>query len=168
MHKIIQITDPHLSRPGQVLWGLDPFERLQAAFKEILTFHSDAEACFITGDHTDSASPEALLWLKDTLAAFPISTHLMIGNHDVRSVFLMYLKPIQEMKMGFYNIHSNWWISSLFVWTQKKTSRCQLANIVKSVCIGLTASWVKLARVYEFLCITHHSKWVSLIWTVSS
>ena len=33
MHKIIQITAPHLSRPGQVLWGLDPFERLQAAFR---------------------------------------------------------------------------------------------------------------------------------------
>ena len=61
MHKITQITDPHLSRPGQVLWGLDPFERLQAAFNEILTFHSDAEAYFITGDLTDSASPEALL-----------------------------------------------------------------------------------------------------------
>ena len=101
MHKKIRITDPHLSRPGQVLWGLDPFERLQAAFKDILKFHSDAEACFITGDLTDSASSEALLWLKDTLAAFPISTLLMIGNHDVRSVFFDVFETYPRDENGF-------------------------------------------------------------------
>ena len=101
MHKIIQITDPHLSRPGQVLWGQDPFERLKAAFKDILTFHSDAKACFITGDLTDSASSEALLWLKDTLAAFPISTYLMIGNHDIRSVFFDVFETYPRDENGF-------------------------------------------------------------------
>ena len=101
MHKIIQITDPHLSRLGQVFWGLDPYYRLKAAFKGILTFHSDAKACFISGDLTNSASSEALLRLKDALAAFPISTYLVIGNHDVRSVFFDLFETYPRDENGF-------------------------------------------------------------------
>ena len=101
MYKIIQITDPHLSRPGQELWGLNPFERLEAALKDIAAFHSDAEACIISGDLTDSASPEALQWLKDSLARFPIPTHLMIGNHDIRSVFFDVFQAYPKDENGF-------------------------------------------------------------------
>ena len=101
MYKIIQITDPHLSRPGQELWGLNPFERLEAALKDIAAFHSDAEACIISGDLTDSASPEALQWLKDSLARFPLSTHLMIGNHDIRSVFFDVFQAYPKDENGF-------------------------------------------------------------------
>ena len=101
MYKIIQITDPHLSRPGQNLWSLNPFERLETAFKDISTFHSDAKACIISGDLTDSASPEALRWLKDSLAGFPIPTHLMIGNHDVRSVFFDVFQTYPKDENGF-------------------------------------------------------------------
>jgi Icc protein len=101
MYKIIQITDPHLSRPGQELWGLNPFERLETALKDIAAFHSDAEACIISGDLTDSASPEALQWLKDSLARFPLPTHLMIGNHDIRSVFFDVFQTYPKDENGF-------------------------------------------------------------------
>lgn len=101
MYKIIQITDPHLSRPGQELWGLNPFKRLEAALEDIAAFHSDAEACIISGDLTDSASPEALQWLKDSLARFPLSTHLMIGNHDIRSVFFDVFQTYPKDENGF-------------------------------------------------------------------
>ena len=101
MYKIIQITDPHLSRPRQELWGLNPFERLEAALKDIAAFHSDAEACIISGDLTDSASPEALKWLKDSLTRFPIPTHLMIGNHDIRSVFFDVFQAYPKDENGF-------------------------------------------------------------------
>jgi len=101
MYKIIQITDPHLSRPGQELWGLNPFERLETALKDIAAFHSDSEACIISGDLTDSASPEALQWLKDSLARFPIPTHLMIGNHDIRSVFFDVFQAYPKDENGF-------------------------------------------------------------------
>jgi len=101
MYKIIQITDPHLSRPGQELWGLNPFERLETALKDIASFHGDAEACVISGDLTDSASPEALQWLKDSLARFPLSTHLMIGNHDIRSVFFDVFQAYPKDENGF-------------------------------------------------------------------
>ena len=106
MSKIIQLTDPHLSKPGFSLQGLNPQERLKAAFEDIMLLHGDSEACIISGDLTDSASPEALLWLKDLLVDFPISTHLMIGNHDDRSVFFDILTPTRKTKMGSCNTHS--------------------------------------------------------------
>ena len=101
MCKIIQITDPHLSRPGHTLRGLNPYERLEAALQDIAAFHSDAKACIISGDLTDSASPEAFLWLKSYLEDFPIPTHLMIGNHDVRSVFFDVFQTYPKDENGF-------------------------------------------------------------------
>lgn len=107
MLKVIQITDTHLSEPGQTLWGMDPYKRLEAAFEDIRTFHSDARACIISGDLTDSASPEALLWIKDYLADFPISTYLMIGNHDVRSVFFDVFQTYPKDANGFLQYSFN-------------------------------------------------------------
>ena len=101
MSKIIQLTDPHLSKPGFSLKGLNPQERLKAAFEDIMLLHGDSEACIISGDLTDSASPEALLWLKDLLVDFPISTHLMIGNHDDRSVFFDIFDTYAKDENGF-------------------------------------------------------------------
>ena len=106
MTKIIQITDLHLSDPDETLWGLSPYKRLISALEDIASFHSDAKACVITGDLTDGASLKALLWLKQILENFPITTYLMIGNHDIRSVFFKFLLTTQEIKMGFYNIRS--------------------------------------------------------------
>lgn len=66
-----------------------------------MLLHGDSEACIISGDLTDSASPEALLWLKDLLVDFPIPTHLMIGNHDDRSVFFDIFDNYAKDKNGF-------------------------------------------------------------------
>ena len=101
MTKIIQITDLHLSDPGETLWGLSPQKRLTSALEDIASFHSDAKACVITGDLTDHASLEALLWLRQILTNFPITTHLMIGNHDVRSVFFDVFTDYPRDKNGF-------------------------------------------------------------------
>ena len=104
MQKIIQITDPHLSRPGQVLWGQDPYERLQAAFKDILTFHSDAKACFISGDLTDSVI-RGIALVKRRIGGVSNFNLFMIKPR--RQVSFLMFETYPEMKMGFYNIHSN-------------------------------------------------------------
>ena len=61
MSEIIQLTDPHLSKPGIPLEDPNPQERLKAAFEDIMPSHGDSEACIISGDLTDSALPEASL-----------------------------------------------------------------------------------------------------------
>ncbi|MFJ2992444.1 metallophosphoesterase [Pandoraea sp. NPDC087047] len=52
MTKIIHITDTHLVTPGELLYGLDPYQRLVACIDDILAHHTDAECCVITGDLT--------------------------------------------------------------------------------------------------------------------
>lgn len=64
--KLIHLTDLHLMPPGELLWGLDPFARLDAALNDI-------------------AAHELL---KERLARFPIATQLLLGNHDDRASYL--------------------------------------------------------------------------------
>jgi 3',5'-cyclic AMP phosphodiesterase CpdA len=85
--KFIHLTDLHLVAPGQKLWGLDPAERLSACLDDIARHHPDAAFCAISGDLADRGEIAAYQWLKDRLAAFPIETHLMLGNHDDRENF---------------------------------------------------------------------------------
>jgi len=86
--KLIHITDLHLMPPGQTLWGLDPYQRLDAALDDIATHHADADLCAITGDLTERGDLEAYALLKERLARFPLETHLILGNHDDRANYL--------------------------------------------------------------------------------
>ena len=85
--KFVQISDIHLGRPGELINGCYPSERLLACFDDISSWHEDAEFCVITGDLTEFAEPEAYKFLKSTLKDFPLPCYLMLGNHDDRGVF---------------------------------------------------------------------------------
>ena len=86
--KLIHITDLHLMPPGELLWGLDPFARLDAALTDIAAHHADADLCVITGDLTEKGDVAAYEMLKKRLARFPLETHLLLGNHDDRANYL--------------------------------------------------------------------------------
>jgi Icc protein len=83
--KLIHLSDLHLVEPGGLLWGLDPLTRLDACLTDIAAFHSDAAFCVITGDLAERGEVAAYEQLHSRLANFPISTHLILGNHDDRS-----------------------------------------------------------------------------------
>ena len=86
--KFIHLTDLHLVPPGQKLWGFDTVKRLDLCLADIKKHHADADFCAITGDLTDRGEMSAYDALKDRLKNFPISTYLMLGNHDLRSTYL--------------------------------------------------------------------------------
>ena len=86
--KLIHLTDLHLMPPGELLWGLDPFARLDAALTDIAAHHADADLCVITGDLTEKGDVAAYELLKQRLAHFPLETHLLLGNHDDRANYL--------------------------------------------------------------------------------
>ena len=86
--KLIHLTDLHLVPPGELLWGLNPFARLDAALTDIAAYHGDADLCIITGDLTERGEVAAYEALKDRLKRFPIATHVLLGNHDDRANFL--------------------------------------------------------------------------------
>lgn len=84
MLKFIHLTDTHLVRPGQALYGSDPARRLAQAVHSIESEHADAAFVIITGDLAHWGEPEAYVQLRSELAALRRPVHLLIGNHDDR------------------------------------------------------------------------------------
>ncbi len=101
MLKFIHLTDLHLPHPGELLWGLDPHANLDAALTDIAKWHGDAEFCIISGDLTDSGAPAAYTALRQRLQAFPMPTHLMLGNHDMRETFVAQFPEVPTDPAGF-------------------------------------------------------------------
>ncbi|WP_120498702.1 metallophosphoesterase [Kiloniella sp. EL199] len=86
--KILQLTDIHLTTPGQTIAGRDPNENFNKALKHALQNHSDAEAIFITGDLSDWGEAKDYQHLKSIIGSLPIPVHLCIGNHDDRNTLI--------------------------------------------------------------------------------
>ena len=99
--KIVHLSDLHLPEPGQTLWGLDAYARVEAALLDIRRWHSDAEFCVISGDLTDRGSQGAYAWLADRLEAMPMESILMIGNHDSREAMRDAFPDLMDDGNGF-------------------------------------------------------------------
>lgn len=98
--KLLQLTDIHLTKPGDTIGGRDPEANFKAALAHALAHHPDAEALVITGDLSDWGDREDYLRLKDLIAAVPVPVQLCIGNHDERDVFLSVFPELADVN-GF-------------------------------------------------------------------
>ena len=98
--KLIQITDIHLTTPGQTIGGKDPNANFDRALTHALSHHADAEAVIITGDLSDWGDSADYLRLRDRLSGLPVPVHLCIGNHDDRAAFLATF-PAHRDSAGF-------------------------------------------------------------------
>jgi len=86
--KLLQLTDIHLTTPGNTIAGRDPNANFDRALTHAMGLHSDAEALFITGDLSDWGEADDYHRLKERIGTLPMPVHLAIGNHDNRSLFL--------------------------------------------------------------------------------
>lgn len=86
--KLLQLTDIHLTTPGQTIAGRDPNANFEKALTHALTHHPDAEALFITGDLSDWGDEDDYLRLRTRLQSVAMPVHLCIGNHDDRPKML--------------------------------------------------------------------------------
>ena len=82
--KWIHLTDTHLVRAGEILYGLDPMARLQACVADINRHHADADLVVITGDLTHYGDADAFEALREALAPLEPPLRLLPGNHDTR------------------------------------------------------------------------------------
>jgi len=87
MHKILVITDLHLTNDGKTIIDLDPQARLRRVLDAAARDHADAQAMIAMGDLAHWGGPREYARLRDTLADAPWPIHLMIGNHDNRANF---------------------------------------------------------------------------------
>lgn len=86
--KLIQLTDIHLTTPGQTIGGRDPNANFEKALTHALAQHPDAEAIVVTGDLSDWGDRADYERLRARIATLPVPVHLAIGNHDDRATFL--------------------------------------------------------------------------------
>lgn len=86
--KLIQLTDIHLTTPGQTIGGRDSNANFDRALAHALDHHPDAEAVVITGDLSDWGEKADYEHLSQRIAALPLPVYLCIGNHDDRPAFL--------------------------------------------------------------------------------
>lgn len=101
MMKLIHLTDTHLVRPGESLYGLDPQARLRACIADINAHHADADLCVITGDLTHWGEDAAYRALRDCLSALLPPLALVIGNHDDRPTLLRHFPATPVDENGF-------------------------------------------------------------------
>lgn len=85
--KLIALSDLHLTPPGELVVGLDPHPRLQAAIAKINAEYRDADLVMILGDLTDRGRTAAFEALRDALQGLQVPYALTLGNHDNRDVF---------------------------------------------------------------------------------
>lgn len=83
--KIIQVSDLHLGRRGELHFGVDLHQRLERCIAHINARHADAALCVFTGDLTDAGEPGAYADLKAALQALSVPYRLLPGNHDKRA-----------------------------------------------------------------------------------
>ncbi len=98
----IQITDTHFIPKGQLLYGLDPYKRLQAGIDLINKEHNDADFVLVTGDLADLGDKEAYIQLQEVVAPLTIPIHFMMGNHDSRAPFREIFTNVAEIEGGFF------------------------------------------------------------------
>ncbi len=101
--KLVQISDIHLTIPGERMGGLDPHRRLAQALEDVRRHHSDADRIIITGDLTHWAEAPAYAALRSALTDLPCPVRLLIGNHDDRAAFLTAFPDHPTDPSGFIN-----------------------------------------------------------------
>lgn len=86
--KLVIMSDLHLVPAGEVSNTLDTAARLQQAVDSVNLHHADADLCILAGDLADLGEADAYARLREIIAPLTPETHLMLGNHDHRDVFL--------------------------------------------------------------------------------
>lgn len=98
--KIVQVSDLHLVRPGERIFGIDPLSRLEDCIADINAHHADAALVVFSGDLTHNGEQQAYAALARTLEGLVPPFRLMLGNHDDRDAFRTAF-PQAPMEDGF-------------------------------------------------------------------
>src|SRR5262245_48212556 len=99
--KFIQITDTHFVPRGNLLYGLNPIDRLALCIADVNLRHPDAAFAIVTGDLAHKGEPEAYAALRQELEKLGIKLHLILGNHDSRENFAAAFPETPHDENGF-------------------------------------------------------------------
>ncbi len=100
-HKLLVISDLHLTTDGERVIGLDPEKLNKAVLAQALERHSDASALILLGDLAHSGQSAAYTALRELLAPVKMPILPMVGNHDRREAFVAAFPDAPHSKGGF-------------------------------------------------------------------
>ncbi len=100
MTKLLAFTDPHFTKPGATIIGLDTAARFKTSLNAALHDHPDASALILLGDLAHHGEVDAYARLKDALADVPCPLIPMLGNHDRRETFLQAFPDAPQSPSG--------------------------------------------------------------------
>ena len=81
-----QITDTHIKRAGELIYGkFDTAAYLQRAISHINSLQQRPDIVLATGDLVDAGAPEEYQRLRHLLAPLAMPVYLIPGNHDARA-----------------------------------------------------------------------------------
>lgn len=105
MHKLLILTDLHITQPGTAIIGLDPEARLRSVLSRALRDHPDAAYLIFLGDLTHHGLPQEYSRLKaivqDLITPRGPRVLATIGNHDTRAVARSHLPWLAQDSNGF-------------------------------------------------------------------
>ena len=82
---IAQLSDPHIKRPGQLLYDrIDTAGYLERAVAHVLRLDPLPDLVIMTGDLVDGGKAEEYALLRRLLAPLPMPVYVIPGNHDAR------------------------------------------------------------------------------------
>jgi Icc protein len=99
--KILHITDPHLVAPGERLYDLDPYDRLEKCLDDVIAHHADAAFCVVTGDLAHRGEAAAYDGLARQLGRLRMPVYPLLGNHDKRAPFHAAFPGVGRDEGGF-------------------------------------------------------------------
>ena len=99
--KFLVLSDLHLTLPGELVSGLDPLARFEAAVARINRAHADAGLVVLAGDLTDRSRSAAYQALYQALGRLEVPWAVTLGNHDNRDVFGRIFGPAHLDENGF-------------------------------------------------------------------
>jgi Icc protein len=99
--KIIQVSDLHLGRRGELRFGADLHERLDRCIAHINAHHADAALCVFTGDLTETGEAGSYADLKAALKVLSVPYRLLPGNHDKRANLVAAFPECADDDSGF-------------------------------------------------------------------
>ncbi|TPM37896.1 phosphodiesterase [Mesorhizobium sp. B2-3-4] len=99
--KIIQVTDVHLGRRGELRFGADLHQRFASCIAHINAHHADAALCVVTGDLTETGAAQSYADLRATLGTLSTPYRLLPGNHDRRAYLAAAFPELPVDENGF-------------------------------------------------------------------
>lgn len=101
MLKLIVMSDLHILPPEEIQFGLDTADRFRDAIKDVRAYYDDADLCVYAGDISDKGQIESYMLFDQIRQDNPVTSRVMMGNHDNRPTYLAHDPDPMQDENGF-------------------------------------------------------------------